>query len=207
MNKVIFDEKDLNVFTIDGLEARMEGLDTYVRPKFRALAEHFVPYLSELTNETMVPHIAKHARRTINPPKDTWIAFSTSPRGYKMLPHFQIGLWGTHVFVWFAMIYEAPSKVAYAEKLLQNLEEVYEAIPSHFVWSIDHMNPASHKHGDLSLEELRTFATRLKQVKKAELLCGVQFTLDELNKLTPEQFYATIEETYQTLLPLYNLAK
>ena len=47
MNKVIFDEKDLNVFTIDGLEARMEGLDTYVRPKFRALAEHFVPYLSE----------------------------------------------------------------------------------------------------------------------------------------------------------------
>ena len=35
------------------------------------------------------PHVAKHARRSVNPPKDTWVAFATSKRGYKMLPHFK----------------------------------------------------------------------------------------------------------------------
>lgn len=207
MEKVIFDEKDFAVFTIDGLEERMKGLDTYIRPKFHALSEYFTPYLHELTKEEFIPHIAKHARRTINPPKDTWIAFSTNKRGYKMLPHFQIGLWDTHVFVWFAMIYEAPSKVAYGTKLVEQLTEIANIIPDHFVWSIDHMNPKSYQHGDLGLEELRTFATRLKQVKKAELLCGIQFSQEELSKLSKEEFYSKIEDAFKTLLPLYELAK
>jgi hypothetical protein len=34
------------------------------------------------------------------------LAFANSKRGYKKLPHFQIGLWDTHMFVWFAIIYE-----------------------------------------------------------------------------------------------------
>lgn len=207
MDKVIFNKEDFYVFKIDGLEKRMEGLDTYIRPKFQVLAEHFTPFLTELTNDEFIPHIAKHARRTINPPKDTWIAFSTNKRGYKMLPHFQIGLWDTHVFVWFAMIYEAPSKVAFGTKLLENLDTIVNIIPDHFVWSIDHMQPKSFSHSELRLEELRTFATRLKQVKKAELLCGIKFTPEELNKLSKDEFYSKIEDTFTTLLPLYELAK
>ena len=39
-------------------------------------------------------HVAKHARRSVNPPIDTWVAFAPNKRGYKMLPHFQIGLLG-----------------------------------------------------------------------------------------------------------------
>ena len=34
-----------------------------------------------------------------------------------MMPHFQIGLWETHMFIWFAVIYEAPNKVEIGKQL------------------------------------------------------------------------------------------
>ena len=55
----------------------------------------------------------------MNPPKDSWVAFAPYKRGYKALPHFQIGLWGSHLFIILAVIYEAPDKVAIAERLLK----------------------------------------------------------------------------------------
>lgn len=119
MTQMRFTEEDFNTFTIEGLDARMEVLKETVRPKLTALGEHFAPTLSALTGDEMFPHVAKHARRSVNPPADSWVAFANSKRGYKKLPHFQIGLWETHVFVWFAIIYESLSKKNMANCLKQ----------------------------------------------------------------------------------------
>ncbi|NDI33538.1 DUF1054 family protein [Chengkuizengella sediminis] len=67
-----FTKEDFNVFTIDSLEPRMEALITHVRPKLEWLGAEIAPYLSAVTGEEMFPHVAKHARRTVNPPNDTW---------------------------------------------------------------------------------------------------------------------------------------
>ncbi|WP_397261357.1 DUF1054 family protein [Peribacillus simplex] len=32
--------------------------------------------MSVLTGDEMYPHVAKHARRKVNPPNDTWVAFA-----------------------------------------------------------------------------------------------------------------------------------
>src|SRR3954462_14851465 len=116
-----FTTEDFNVFLIDGLEARMEALKNTIRPKLEQLGEYFAPTISAITDDEMFIHVAKHARRTINPPKDTWVAFSNNSRGYKMLPHFQIGMWNTHLFIWFAVIYEAPQKNVIAESFSKKL--------------------------------------------------------------------------------------
>lgn len=116
-----FTNEDFDVFQIDGLEARMDGLKERIRPKLESLGQYFAPALTTLTGDEMYVHVAKHARRTINPPKDTWVAFANNPRGYKMLPHFQIGLWNTHLFIWFAVIYEAPLKEEVAARFTKNL--------------------------------------------------------------------------------------
>ncbi|ASB89775.1 UPF0637 protein YktB [Bacillus sonorensis] len=110
MNNLRFTEEDFHTFTIEGLDARMGVLKETVRPKLQGLGEHFAPVLSVLTGDEMFVHVAKHARRSVNPPDDSWVAFANNKRGYKKLPHFQIGLWKTHVFVWFALIYESPSR-------------------------------------------------------------------------------------------------
>ena len=37
-------------------------------------------------------HVAKHARRTVNPPDDTWVAFALDKRGYKKHCHFKVAV-------------------------------------------------------------------------------------------------------------------
>ncbi|MDQ0168823.1 uncharacterized protein YktB (UPF0637 family) [Paenibacillus tundrae] len=74
MNFSGFNNRDFDVFQVPGLEPRMEMLIERVRPKLEALGAELAPYLTELCGEEMFVHVAKHARRTVNPPIDTWVA-------------------------------------------------------------------------------------------------------------------------------------
>ena len=200
-----FTEEDFKVFTIDGLDQRMDAIKTIIRPKFETLSQIFTDELSVLTNSPIYPHIAKHARRTINPPNDTWISFSSNPRGYKMQPHFQIGLWETHVFIWFAVIYEAKGKEEIGKRLSEQTESIKNLIPSDYVWSVDHMKPDVIPHNSLSAENLSTMFDRLQTVKKAELLCGYKIPREEAIKLSGEQLVDVIRDVFVHLIPLYNV--
>ncbi|AZB42780.1 DUF1054 domain-containing protein [Bacillus sp. FJAT-42376] len=202
-----FDAEDFAVFTIDGLNERMEKLTGQVRPKLEALGEHYRSVLSDWTGEEIFPHVAKHARRSVNPPDDTWVAFAPSKRGYKMLPHFQIGLWHTHVFIWFAMIYEAPLKQAFGKTVQKNLDQILTEIPDEFVWSADHTKPGAVSQKELGRKGLEEMAERLQKVKKAEMLCGVHFTREEAEAMSSDEWHEKIEHSLKTLLPLYELAK
>ena len=202
-----FKNTDFNVFKINGLEERMAALQKRIQPKFQHLGEYFAPSLTAMTGDDMQYHIAKHARRTINPPKDSWVAYANSNRGYKMLPHFQIGLWETHVFVWFAVIYEAPIKEAYGEKLLEEFKQLRESIPSDYVWSGDHTKPEVIRQSDMTEDEHQELFQRLMNVKKAEILCGIQIPREEAVTLSGDETIARIEEAFQTLRPLYYLTK
>lgn len=195
MNFNGFTEEDFNVFKVDGLEARMKALIAQIRPKLEYLGEHFAPVLTAFTGEEIFPHVAKHARRSVHPPKDTWVAFSHNKRGYKKHPHFQIGLWEDHLFVWFAIINEAENKADYARKLQQHKKELPKQIPDHFVWSTDHTKP------DILNQFDPEFLKRLANVKKAELLCGI--TISKEKAIDHPQLLAEIEQTFKTLTPLY----
>ncbi|TYR79898.1 DUF1054 domain-containing protein [Priestia megaterium] len=202
-----FSHEDFNVFKIDTLDERMNAIQTQIRPKFEALSYHFAPTLSTLCGDEMHVHIAKHARRTVNPPKDTWVAFANSKRGYKMLPHFQIGLWETHVFVWFAVIYEAPIKADFGKLLNSNIKEIKKRIPDSYVWSKDHTKPDVEKMSELSEAQLASLFDRLEHVKKAEILCGINVSKEEAVNLSGEDWISLIEQTFKTLTPLYELTK
>lgn len=76
--EVIFQDVDFDVFTIPGLEARMDALIKTARPKLNELGERLAPALSQLTGEEMYAHVAKHARRSVNPPNDTWVAWAAN---------------------------------------------------------------------------------------------------------------------------------
>jgi uncharacterized protein YktB (UPF0637 family) len=201
-----FDKADFDVFKINGLDERMEALKSHIRPKLEQLGQHFAPTLSSIAGEEMHYHVAKHARRTKNPPKDTWVAFASNPRGYKMLPHFQIGLWETHVFIWFAVIYEAPDKEAIGKKLENDLDSIFARTPKDFYWSADHMKPEATMHRDLSKEDLLSMFKRLQTVKKAEILCGLNIPREEAVKLSSDDMLSKIEFVFKETLPLYRLA-
>lgn len=201
-----FTDKDFEVFSVPGLEARMEVLIERVRPKLETLGAEIAPYVSALAGEEMFVHVAKHARRTVNPPIDTWVAWAASKRGYKALPHFQVGMFGTHLFIIFAVIYESPNKTLFASNLEAKLKKTAKALPKSFYWSTDHMNLAGTPHQDMNEQEFASLIHKLKQVKKSEVLCGLQIPREEAVKLDGDELVKKVQETFETLLPLYKLA-
>lgn len=196
--------KDFNVFQINGLEQRMDALNSCVRPKFNKLGENFSAFFSSHLGEEFYPHVAKHARRTVNPPNDSWVAFAPYKRGYKALPHFQIGLWSTHLFIVFAIIYEAPQKNLMAQRLLAN-KPLLQQLPNDFIISGDHMSPEAISIEEAKEEKLDELLIRLRDVKKGEFLVGRHIPRQDAIKLSVSQFQQLVEETFTALLPIYKI--
>lgn len=204
MNEIQWTNSDFDVFTIEGLENRMNALKTIVRPKFEALGEHFAGYFSAKTGEEFFAHVAKHARRTIHPPKDSWVAFAPYKRGYKSLPHFQIGLWNSHLFIVLAIIYEAPQKSTMASRLLESVE-AFCKLPDDFVISGDHMSPDAISLKEAKDEQLKELLVRLRDVKKGEFLVGRHIPREQCINLSSEQFIKFTEDTFEALIPIYDV--
>jgi len=196
-------QQDFEVFETPGLEQRMELLINRVRPKFEQLGTTYSAFFSGKSGEEFFPHVAKHMRRTVNPPNDSWVAFAPHKRGYKAVPHFQIGLWESHIFVILAVIYEAPNKKVMAEELLKS--DILASLPKDFMLSGDHMKPEAESIADLEEAGIEKLVTRLRDVKKGELVIGRHILRDDASAMSPEGFHAFVEKTFTELLPVYDI--
>jgi len=197
-----FQKTDFDTFLIDGLEARMEAIQTRIQPKFQEIGAELAEDLSLKLGNEMYLHIAKHARRTVNPPNDTWLAICDNKRGYKKHPHFQVGLFDDHLFIWLALIYELPNKQNIAKAFLENFNQIKE-LPDDFVVSLDHMNKASISLPDLEEAHLQRFYN----VKKAEFLIGKHYEMNDPIIKNGDNLVDAIKAAYERLIPLYKLAK
>ena len=83
MATVGFTRTDFDVFKVEGFNERMQQIYAHVRPKLLRLGDELAPELARKLHMEFFPHVAKHARRTVNPPPETWAAFGPSPKGYK----------------------------------------------------------------------------------------------------------------------------
>lgn len=78
-----FTQNDFRIFEIEGFSARMEQIAARVRPRLTRLGAELAPELGRKLHMEFFPHVAKHMRRTVNPPAETWAAWGPSPKGYK----------------------------------------------------------------------------------------------------------------------------
>lgn len=200
-----FEQADFDLFLVEGLEERMEILIKQLRPKFYDLGDNLKEELSVIVGEEKFPHVAKHARRKTNPPDDSWVAWG-GPRGYKMMPHFQICVWNSHVLIQWGLIYEANAKEVFGDNMSSRIKEIRKNIPEDYHFFKDHMKPEGVALKDLSDGDLKEYARRLKEVKKGELMVGKVLSRDEAIAMSPKEFYDTVIETWQNLNYLHKLA-
>lgn len=203
MNFTGFEQKDFDSFLIEGLDGRMKAIQERIQPKFQALGEELVDYLAAHLGNEMHIHIARHARRTVHPPNDTWVAFSHNKRGYKMTPHFQVGLWDDRLFVWLAYIYELPHKKEMAELFLKEMDAFKQMIPDDFDISMNHMKKSNEHMKGIDVEKT---LTRFKDVKSAELLIGKQFSSDDSVLQDGEGLLKEITSIFDTLIPIQQMS-
>ncbi|WP_017379521.1 YktB family protein [Paenisporosarcina sp. TG-14] len=198
-----FTQNDFDTFTIEGLQPRMTAIQERIQPKFQAIGQPLTDDLSAILGNEMFLHIAKHLRRSVNPPNDTWLAIAGNKRGYKQHPHFQIGVYDDHVFVWLAFIYELPNKTNIANTFLKNLKTIKSTVPNDYVVSLDHMKKDATSLKEIDLKES---LERFRDVKKAEFLIGRHFAANDPILSNGNEFFDVVKETFETLLPLYKLS-
>lgn len=202
MNKVTFTKNDFDTFLIDGLDERMQAIRTRIQPKFKEIGTALTEELSMLVGSEMYLHIARHARRTVNPPNDTWLAIAGNKRGYKKHPHFQVGLWDDRLFIWLAFIYELPHKEHIAQVFIDH-QDMINQLPKDFHISLDHMKKDAETIEAIDLDQA---LTRFKDVKKGEFLVGKYIEHTDSILLNSDQLYKEIKTIYEQLIPLYKLS-
>lgn len=194
----MFTDADFEVFKDDTLAGRMTKIKTIIDPKFLSLATRLEP-IFKLQQVMLYPHVAKHMRRTVNPPVDTWIAFGPQKRGYKKDPHLEIGLWPHALFVWLVVLQEGKqndetliSRVVRSQSEIQRRPQLQ--------LSNDHTT-ADHVVNDT--EHLAVSLTQFEQHPKSEFLVGRIWSQAELMALDANQQLAAIEATVDAVMPIY----
>jgi uncharacterized protein YktB (UPF0637 family) len=201
-----FETSDFEVFDVPGFDERMNAVKTQLSPKFEQLGRDLAPRLTEVLGIPMFAHVAKHARRTVNPPKDTWVAFSADKRGYKKHPHFELGAWRTHIFALFGVLYEAVDRVHFAERINVNAKPIVESLPTTYVWVPDHTNPEGIPARDVYVSRLKELATRITMARNGELLVGIQIPKPDAARLKSEEFEQTVMNCFTKMKPLFRMA-
>lgn len=198
----MFTENSFAVFDVDGLDERMAAIRQEIQPVFQQLDEVFQQELEPLLGEELFIHIAQHRRRTANPPENTWSALSRQKRGYKMEPHFQLGIWPEYVFMWLSCIDQPKNEQVIADTLLEHLDRFAQLSPD-FVLSGDH---TKEKVEELSPESTERLLKRFRDVKKGEFQVGRIIKREDPLWKNPEAAQKFMVETYEQLVPIYQFA-
>lgn len=184
------------VFNDPTLPGRLAKIQTEVDPDFETLGEQLTQLLYPELQETLHVHLAKHLRRHKNPPVDTWFALSSSKRGYKMMPHFEIGLWPDWLFINLTLLGDMKQRQQVATSL--NLID-WQLVPAMQI-SSDH---SSSKHEDYSQETWQAAVQRFQQVAKSDLVLGTWIHKNDDRFANPKTIEQTIQQQIIDLAPLY----
>ncbi len=195
----MFNQSSFEVFNISGLEERMAAVRSEIQPVFQQIGDALIPELEAALERPFYLHIAQHRRRTVHPPENTWAAVGEGKRGYKMAPHFQIGIWPEYVFMWLSIIDQPQDQKRYGQTLLTALPEIKQ-LPADFVINKDHTVASL-----LSLDEAESALERLVKVKKSEFQMGRVILRESPLWQEPKNALTEILATYRQLLPFYEL--
>lgn len=194
----MFEETDFNVFDDPTLSGRLTRIRQDLDPKFEQAGAQLLQHAFAQDLPPLTVHIAKHARRHKNPPVDTWLALSTSARGYKMLPHIELGFWNDRLFLWVAVLQEA--KTDWPE--LSTLTPLALSLDASFELSGDHT--AQNAALPLTVANLSAQTTRYQTVKRGEWLIGKTYLRTDPLWQTPTALWADILARFDRLLPIYH---
>lgn len=196
---VKFSQEDLDVFFIPDFAKRMAGLKTKVRPKLEALGEDLGPALMTAFKQEFFAHTAKHMRRTVNPPDETWVALGPESRGYKAYIYFAfcIGKAGAQARV--VMKDESDARPMLGANLIAN-RVFFERHATDFKGLSDYTK-RDRDYRPAKVESISEFlaeaGTRLKTLKSAQFDVGV-----DLKPLGPS-LTQDILKAFDRLLPFY----
>ena len=198
---------DFKVFNEAGFRARMAAIRERIRPKLEAVGHSLAPAVSRATGGEAFAHVAKHARRTVNPPDDTWVAFGPDARGYKKHCHFKVAISRRAVRFLFEVGPEHADKKRWAAAWKKNAPRVGPVLGrGGLAWfKNEHDEEAAAPLADLSPERLAELADELTRARDGQLVLGRTVPAEQAARWTEAQYRDAALETFRALAPLYRL--
>jgi uncharacterized protein YktB (UPF0637 family) len=114
MNFAGWTQEDFAAFHVAGFDERMAVIRERIQPKLDALGSDIVGLLQQETGTEWFYHVAKHMRRSVNPPLDTWVALNRVKKGYKATVHFGVGISGAGANVCLVVKPECTERASFA---------------------------------------------------------------------------------------------
>jgi len=199
---------DFKVFSESGFRARMAAIRERIRPKLDAVGHSLTPAVSRATGADAFAHVAKHARRTVNPPDDTWVAFGPDARGYKKHSHFKVAVSRRAVRFLFEVGPEHGDKKRWAAAWKRNaprLAPVLRRVGGLAWFKNEHDEEAASPLADLTSEQLAELADELTRTRDGQLVLGRAVPAEQAARWTEAQYRDAALETFRALAPLYRL--
>jgi uncharacterized protein YktB (UPF0637 family) len=203
-----FTERDFQVFAIPDFAGRMAAIRRQIQPKLFSLAEEIGPKLKATVGSGVFSHVAKHMRRTVNPPDDTWVAFGPEKRGYKKAQHFKVAISRRCIRFLFEVGPEYANKAKWAATWQREAGRLASALKkgSALGWyKNEHDEEPAALLASLSTREIGGLAGDLLRRKDGQLVFGRRLDEAEALRLTPQGFERGALATFAELSPLFRL--
>src|SRR5918999_5087268 len=208
MPSMAFGAADFKVFEVQGFQPRMTVIRERIRPKLETLGQRLAPEIARTTTGDTFAHVAKHARRTVNPPDDTWVAFAPSARGYKKHCHFKVAVSRHAVRFLFEVGPDHEDKKRWAaawKKSAPRLAPVLRRVNGLAWFKNEHDEEPASPLADLSTEQLAELADELTRTRDGQLVLGRMIQAAEASRWTEARYRDAALETFRALAPLYRL--
>jgi uncharacterized protein YktB (UPF0637 family) len=203
-----FTAKSFQVFAIPDFAGRMAAIRGQIQPKLFALAEEIGPKLKPIVGSETFPHVAKHMRRTVNPPEDTWVAFGPEKRGYKKTQHFKVAISRQCVRFLFEIGPEYADKAKWARAWQREADLLAAKLKkaTGLGWyKNEHDEEPAALLESLSSHEIGGLAGELTRRKDGQLVLGRGLDPAEVLRLKPRAFVQAALATFGDLALLYKL--
>ena len=208
MPSAAFGSADFKVFDVKGFQPRMGQIRARIRPKLETLGKSLAPAVARSVGGDTFAHVAKHARRTVNPPDDTWIAFAPDKRGYKKHCHFKVALSRHCVRFLFEIGPEHADKKRWVtawKKNARNLAPVLRRVKNLAWFKNEHDETPASALGDMTPDALLELADEIVRTRDGQLVLGRAVTADEASRWNEAQYRQAALDTFRALIPLYRL--
>jgi uncharacterized protein YktB (UPF0637 family) len=203
-----FRASDFKVFEISGFKPRMDAIRTRIRPKLEAAGRDLLPDVSRIGGEEAFTHVAKHVRRTVNPPEDTWVAFACDRRGYKKHCHFKLAVSLGAVRFLFEAGPDLSDKARWAAAWKRHAPQLVPVLrrAKGLAWfKNEHDEAPAALLTDMSADEVARLADELTRKRDGQLVLGRAVLAQEATRWQPRDYVRNARETFQVLAPLYRL--
>jgi uncharacterized protein YktB (UPF0637 family) len=204
----LFTQQDFKVFDIQGFSDRMAAILTRIRPKLASIGEALAPKVSQFVDVPLYVHVAKHARRTVNPPDDTWAALGANARGYKKDVHFKIAISRNCVRLLFEVGPEYYAKSDWTKTWHAGFKPIAMGFRGgkDLAWfKNEHDEDPAASVSSLTTADLKKLGDELVRRKDGQLVFGRRLDVTDFVGRTATQVEKAALDTFKPLAPLFQI--